>query len=100
MNLSVYLMFPLVFRDLTFFCFFLLIVLRRVDPSYERVAAKFVRDVASAMGGIDMIVCPCIDCRNIDRHSGSVVLDHLVTRAMEEGYKMWSDWYLHGDLNS
>ena len=100
MNLSLYLMFPLVFRDLNFFGFFLLIVLRRVDPGYERGAAKFVRDVASAMGGIDMIVCPCIDCRNIDRHSGSVVLDHLVTRGMEEGYKMWSDWYLHGELNS
>ena len=72
----------------------------RVDPSYETGASKFVRDVASALGVIDMIVCPCIDCRNIDRHSGSVVLDHLVTRGMEEGYKMRADWYLHGELNS
>ncbi|XP_013694784.2 uncharacterized protein LOC106398827 [Brassica napus] len=74
--------------------------LSRVDPSYETGASKFVRDVASALGVIDMIVCPCIDCRNIDRHSGSVVLDHLVTRGMEEGYKMRADWYLHGELNS
>ncbi|XP_048596310.1 uncharacterized protein LOC125578066 [Brassica napus] len=74
--------------------------LSRVDPGYERGALKFVRDVASALGGIDMIVCPCIDCRNIDRHSGSVVVDHLVTRGMEEGYKMRADWYLHGELNS
>lgn len=54
--------------------------LNRVDPGYERGASKFVRDVASAMGGVDVIVCPCIDCRNIVRHSASVVLDHLVTR--------------------
>ena len=59
---------------------FLLIVNGRVDPGYERGASKFVRDVASAMGGVDVIVCPCIDCRNIVRHSASVVLDHLVTR--------------------
>ncbi|XP_056848905.1 uncharacterized protein LOC108829822 [Raphanus sativus] len=74
--------------------------LSRVDPGYERGASQFVQDVASAMGGIDMIICPCIDCRNIDRHSASVVVHHLVTRGMEEGYKMRSDWYLHGEVNS
>ncbi|XP_022549155.2 uncharacterized protein LOC111201453 [Brassica napus] len=74
--------------------------LNRVDPGYERGASKFVRDVASAMGGVDVIVCPCIDCRNIVRHSASVVLDHLVTRGMEEGYKMRADWYVHGELNT
>lgn len=55
---------------------------RRVDPAYERGATKFVREVAAASGGIDMIVCPCIDCRNIDRHCESVVVAHLVTRGM------------------
>ena len=79
---------------------FLLIVNGRVDPGYERGASKFVWDVASAMGGVDVIVCPCINCRNIVRHSASVVLDHLVTRGMEEGYKMRADWYLHGELNA
>lgn len=43
---------------------------------------------------------PCIDCRNIDRHSGVVVVDHLVTRGMEESYKKRSDWYLHEELDS
>ncbi|KAG7533063.1 Transposon En/Spm-like [Arabidopsis thaliana x Arabidopsis arenosa] len=71
----------------------------RVDPAYERGAANFVRTVAAAMGDVDMIVCPCIDCRNIDRHSASVVVDHLVTRGMDEPYKMRSDWYHHGELN-
>ncbi|KAG7559308.1 Ribonuclease H domain [Arabidopsis thaliana x Arabidopsis arenosa] len=51
------------------------------------------------MGDVDMIVCPCIDCRNIDRHSASVVVDHLVRRGMDEAYKMRSDWYHHGELN-
>lgn len=43
-----------------------------------------------------MIVCPCINCRNIDCHSGSVVVNNLVTSRMKEAYKMQSDWYLHG----
>ena len=47
-----------------------------------------------------MIVCPCIDFCNIDRHSGSVEADHLVTRRMNEAYKMRHDCYLHGELNS
>ncbi|XP_010495350.1 PREDICTED: uncharacterized protein LOC104772433 [Camelina sativa] len=51
------------------------------------------------MGDVDLIVCPCIDCRNIDRHAGSIVVDHLVTRGMDEAYKMQSDWYHHGELN-
>ncbi|CAE6069698.1 unnamed protein product [Arabidopsis arenosa] len=50
------------------------------------------------MGDVDMIVCPCIDCRNIDRHSGSVVVAHLVTRGMDDAYKRRSDWYHHGEL--
>ncbi|CAE6074609.1 unnamed protein product [Arabidopsis arenosa] len=74
--------------------------LGRADPAYERGATKFVRAVAAALGDVDMIVCPCIDCRNIDRHSGSVVVDHLVTRGMDEAYKMRCDWYHHGELNS
>ncbi|KAG7529490.1 Transposase-associated domain [Arabidopsis suecica] len=51
------------------------------------------------MGDVDMIVCPCIDCRNIDHHSASVVVDHLVRRGMDEAYKMRSDWYHHGEWN-
>ncbi|XP_013624019.1 PREDICTED: uncharacterized protein LOC106329988 [Brassica oleracea var. oleracea] len=74
--------------------------LSRVDPAYERGDSKFVWEVAAALGGIDMIVCPCIDCRNIDCHCGSVVVDHLVTRGMDETYEKRSDWYLHGELSS
>lgn len=70
-----------------FFFVFLFIIYLRVDPAYESGATKFVRDVAAALGGLDMIVRPCIDCRNIDRHSGDVVVDHLVTRGMDVAYK-------------
>ncbi|CAE6012555.1 unnamed protein product [Arabidopsis arenosa] len=72
----------------------------RVDPAYERGARKFVRAVTEALGDIDKLVCPCIDCRNIDRHSGSDVVDHLVTRGMDEAYKRRSDWYHHGEVSS
>ncbi|CAA7034547.1 unnamed protein product [Microthlaspi erraticum] len=71
----------------------------RADPGYEKGASEFVRDVAAALGDVDMIVCPCIDCRNIDRHYSNVVVDHLVTRGMDEAYKRRSDWYHHGELN-
>ncbi|CAA7018758.1 unnamed protein product [Microthlaspi erraticum] len=72
--------------------------LSRTDPAYERGVSKFVEEVAAAFGDVEMIICPCIDCRNIDRHSGSVVVDHLVTRGMDEAYKMRSDSYHHGEL--
>ncbi|KAG7640601.1 Transposase-associated domain [Arabidopsis suecica] len=74
--------------------------LGRDDHAYERRAIKFVRDVAAALGDADMIVYLCIDCRNIDRHLGCVVVDHLVRRGMDEVYKMRCDWYHHGELVS
>ena len=58
-----------------------------------------MRDVVAALGDVDMIICPCIDCRCLDRHSASVV-DHLVTRGMDESYKKRCDWYHHGESNS
>ncbi|CAE6176640.1 unnamed protein product [Arabidopsis arenosa] len=72
----------------------------RADPGYERGARKFVRDVAAALGDSDMIICPCKDCRNVERQSGSDVVVHLVTKGMDEAYKMQGDWYHHGDVNS
>ncbi|XP_048623298.1 uncharacterized protein LOC106407492 [Brassica napus] len=47
-----------------------------------------------------MIICPCTDCRNVDRHSASVVVDHLVTRRMDLSYQMREDWYHHGEVIS
>jgi len=55
--------------------------------------------VATAVGDVDMNICPCIDCRCLDRHSVSVVVDHLVTRGMDEAYKKQCDWYHHGESN-
>ena len=62
------------------------------------LSGLWLRTVAASMGDVDMIVCPCIDCQNIDRHSGNIVVAHLVTRGMDEAYKMRSDWYHHGEL--
>ncbi|CAE5962981.1 unnamed protein product [Arabidopsis arenosa] len=69
----------------------------RADPGYERGARRFVIDVAAALGDIDKIICPCKDCRNVYRQSSSDVVVHLVTRGMDEAYKLQSDWYHHGD---
>ncbi|CAA7037510.1 unnamed protein product [Microthlaspi erraticum] len=72
----------------------------RADPAYERGAWSFVRAVAANTGQIDVIVCPCVDCLNVDRHSSSDVVAHLVTRVMDEAYKHCREWYHHGEVNS
>ncbi|KAG7552219.1 Transposase-associated domain [Arabidopsis thaliana x Arabidopsis arenosa] len=47
-----------------------------------------------------MVICPCSVCRNVDRHLGSEVVYHLVTRGMDEDYKRRRDWYHHGEVIS
>lgn len=44
--------------------------------------------MATAVGDVDMNICPCIDCRCLDCHSASVFVDHLVTRGMDWSYKL------------
>ncbi|XP_019083197.1 PREDICTED: uncharacterized protein LOC109125634 [Camelina sativa] len=72
----------------------------RLDPTYEIGAWKFVRTVAAELGDSGMVICPCVDCRNVDCHSCSVVVAHLVTRGMDETYKLGKNWYHHGEVNS
>ncbi|XP_010424574.1 PREDICTED: uncharacterized protein LOC104709702 [Camelina sativa] len=72
----------------------------RADPAYERGAWSFVRSVSAALGDTNIIVCPCIDCRNVDRHEISEVVGHLVTRGIDEIYKLQTDWYYHGEVTS
>ncbi|KAG7537639.1 Transposase-associated domain [Arabidopsis suecica] len=72
----------------------------RTDPAYENGATKFVNEVTAGLGGSEMVICPCSVCRNVDRHLGSEVVYHLVTRGMDEDYKTRRDWYHHGEVNS
>ncbi|XP_024006560.1 uncharacterized protein LOC112083065 [Eutrema salsugineum] len=74
--------------------------LNRADPGYERGAREFVRCVGADLAESELIICPCADCRNVDRHSAVVVVDHLVTRGMDLSYKMREDWYHHGEVLS
>jgi len=73
---------------------------RRADPGYESGAWEFVRCVGADLRESELIICPCIDCRNVARHSASVIVDHLVTRGMDLSYKMREDWYHHGEVMS
>lgn len=59
-----------------------------------------MRSVGAALQDSAIIICPCTDCRDVDRHSASVVVDHLVTRGMNLSYKMQEDWYHHGEVIS
>ncbi|XP_020890011.1 uncharacterized protein LOC110230727 isoform X1 [Arabidopsis lyrata subsp. lyrata] len=72
----------------------------RTDPAYENGATKFVNEVTAGLRGSKMVICPCSVCRNVDRHLGSEVVYHLVTRGMDEDYKTRRDWYHHGEVNS
>ncbi|XP_013608330.1 PREDICTED: uncharacterized protein LOC106315105 [Brassica oleracea var. oleracea] len=72
----------------------------QLDPAYEKGAWDFVRAVSAVRGDSQLIICPCKDCRNVDRHSGINVVDHLVRRGMDEDYKRRKDWYHHGELSS
>ncbi|XP_040371992.1 uncharacterized protein LOC112192328 isoform X2 [Rosa chinensis] len=71
--------------------------LHRADPEYEKGAWNFVKTVTRNLGNPEMILCPCIDCRNVDHQHGSIVVEHLVTRGMEAKYKQRKDWYEHGE---
>lgn len=70
----------------------------RLDTIYEKGAWDFVRAVSAGKGDSHLIICPCKECRNVDRHSGSDVVDHLVRWGMDEDYKRRKDWYHHGEL--
>ena len=61
---------------------------------------KFVNEITAASGGTEIVICPCPDCRNVDRHLGSEVVYHLVTRGMDETYISQRDWYHHGEVIS
>ncbi|XP_024015958.1 uncharacterized protein LOC112089209 [Eutrema salsugineum] len=71
----------------------------RADPAYEIGARNSVNSVASALGDCDLVIWTCIDCRNVDHHSKNDVMDNLVTRGMDETYKLRADWYHHGEVN-
>lgn len=50
------------------------------------------------LGNPKMILCPCLDCRNVDNQCGSIVVEHLVIKIMEPKYKHGQDWYAHGEI--
>ncbi|XP_010424529.1 PREDICTED: uncharacterized protein LOC104709653 [Camelina sativa] len=72
----------------------------RLDPAYERGAWNFVRAAGADNDDNHLIICPCKDCRNVDRHLWVDIVDHLVTRGMDEVYKCRKDWYHHGEVYS
>ncbi|KAL6224997.1 hypothetical protein ACLB2K_003851 [Fragaria x ananassa] len=69
----------------------------RASPRYEEGAWNFVNTVKRNLGNLDLILCPCIDCRNNDRFDGNTIVDHLVMRGMDAKYKQRKDWYEHGE---
>lgn len=72
----------------------------RINHAYVIGAQNFVLAVGSVLGDTDMVICQCTECHNLDRYSSSEVVFYLVTKGMDEGYKIQRDWYHHGEVNS
>ena len=53
--------------------------------------------VTRYLGNPEMILCPCIDCRNVEHQCGNIVVEHLVIRGMDPLYQHENDWYAHGE---
>lgn len=49
------------------------------------------------MGNPERILCPCIDCHNVETLCGSIVVDYLVRRGMKLKYKQRKYYYEHGE---
>lgn len=44
-----------------------------------------------------MMLCPCLDCRNVSHQDSNTVFEHLVIKGMDLKYKRKRCWSKHGD---
>ena len=57
-------------------------------------APKFVDNACACLGNLDVIVCPCRYCKNLERHHFDIVYEHLVIKGIDPSY---TNWVLHGE---
>lgn len=67
--------------SLLFFC--------RHSDEYRKGARDFVNSARANSGNLDIIVCPCIRCKNVQRHHFDLVYEHLVMKGMDPTYNTW-----------
>lgn len=58
---------------------------------------NFVNNARACLGNLDVIVCPCRYCKNLQRHHFDIVYEHLVIKGMDPTY---TNWVLHGESST
>ena len=57
-------------------------------------AWEFIEKVKKDVTYVDLIMCPCKDCRDMSHQSFDIVYEHLVIKGMDPTYKILYD---HGE---
>jgi len=58
---------------------------------------NFANNARACLGNLDVIVCPCRYCKNLQRHHFDIVYEHLVIKGMNPTY---TNWVLHGESST
>ncbi|KAL5865784.1 hypothetical protein ACOSQ3_003298 [Xanthoceras sorbifolium] len=68
--------------------------LSRLSVEYQEGARNFVENAHANVINSDFVICPCINCKNLQRHHYDIVYEHLVIRGMNPSY---TTWVFHGE---
>ncbi|XP_012844515.1 PREDICTED: uncharacterized protein LOC105964552 [Erythranthe guttata] len=66
----------------------------RRGKKYQEAARSFANAARARSGDSDMIVCPCLQCRNLQHHHFDIVYEHIVIKGFDPNYKIW---FFHGE---
>ncbi|XP_022860332.1 uncharacterized protein LOC111380901 [Olea europaea var. sylvestris] len=67
--------------------------LSRFSEQYRAGAHNFI-ERARENSNSEMILCPCVKCRNLMHHHYDIVYEHLVIQGMDPAYSVW---IFHGE---
>ena len=55
-----------------------------------------MNDAKRNLGNVEKNLCPCLDCKNLTRLHGEIIVEHLIIKGMDPKY-ISSEWYNHGE---
>lgn len=66
----------------------------RMTEEYKQAVWNFVYGHAEREGNPEKIICPCLECRNLNRESPRNVVSHLICYGFDPTYDVW---IFHGE---
>ena len=69
----------------------------RFSTEYRDGARNFINLARETVGNSNIIVCPCMCCKNLVHHHYDLVYQHLIIKGMDPTY---TTWVLHGETPS